>query len=69
MLALEKVLGYFAQGYVVYFDSYYGADLYETEEEIREEMETALEDDYLSIAYVKVDEEAHEVHVMIQDEE
>lgn len=69
MAALEKILGYFAQGYTVYSDSYYGSDLCETEEEIREELEEALEDEYLSIGYVEVDEEAREIHFMVQNDE
>lgn len=69
MMSLEMVLGYFEAGYVVYFGSYYGESEMESREEIVDEWESAEEDDWLYIESVDVDEEAHEVHVFVGDDE
>ena len=69
MMSLEMVLGYFEAGYAVYFGSYYGESEMESREEIVDEWEGAEDDDWLYIESVDVDEEAHEVHVFVGDDE
>lgn len=68
-MSLEMVLGYFEAGYAVYFGSYYGESQYESAEEIVAEWEEDEADEWLYIESVEVDEEAHEVHVFVGDDE
>lgn len=69
MMSLEMVLGYFEAGYVVYFGSYYGESEVESREEIVDAWEAAEDDDWLYIESVDINEEAHEVHVFVGDDE
>ena len=69
MKTLANVLEYFNKGYAVYFGSYYGESLYESAEEIREEWEEDMADEWLYIESVDVDDDAHEVHVFIGNDE
>ena len=69
MITLEKVLEYFEQGYAVYGGSYWGESLMESAEEIAEDWEDVESDEWLYIESVEVDEEAHEVHYFIGNDE
>ncbi len=69
MMTLEMILNYFGKGFAVYFGSYYGDDLMETAEEIREVWEDTEEDEWLYIESVNVDAEAHEIRVFIGNDE
>ena len=69
MMTLEMILDYFGQGYTVYFGSYYGDDLMETAEEIREVWEDTEDDEWLYIESVDVDAEAREIRVFIGNDE
>ena len=69
MMTLKNVLDFFAQGYVVYFGSYYGDSLMESAEEIREEWEDAETDEWLYLESIEVDPEAKEVRVFVGNDE
>lgn len=69
MMTLENVLDFFAQGYAVYFGSYYGDSLIEFAGEIQEEWEDTEADEWLYIESIKVDHEAKEVRVFVGNDE
>ena len=69
MMTLENVLDLFAQGYAVYFGSYYGDSLMDSAEEIREEWEDVETDEWLYIESIEVDHEAKEVRVFVGNDE
>ena len=69
MMTLANVLEYFNKGYAVYFGSYYGESLYESAEEIQEEWEEDMADEWLYIQSVEVNDNVHEVHVFVGNDE
>lgn len=61
---LEQVLEYFAQGYEVYVEDYYGGYRCDDEEEIKDAF---IEDDYFSVT-IKIDDEAHKIQLFVSDD-
>lgn len=69
MMTLAQVLEYFERGYAVYGGSYYGESLMDTVDDIIEDWDEVEDDEWLYIESVEVDEEAHEVHYFIGNDE
>jgi hypothetical protein len=64
----EEVIKAMKEGYKVYSESYYGVSLVEDVEEIEDIYDEVECDKYLQLI-VKVDEEAKEIHLIVEDDE
>ena len=65
---MDRVLELFAKGWVVEVGSYYGSDVIEDAEEIRDTFEEAEDDEYLSLE-VEFFEQEHRVELFMQNDE
>lgn len=64
----EEVIKAMEEGYKVYSESYYGVSLVEDVEEIEDIFDEVEYDKYLQLV-VKVDKEAKEIHLIVEDDE
>ena len=67
MMTLENILDFFAQGYAIYFGSYYSNSLIESAEEIQEKWEDAETNEWLYIESTEIDPETKEIRIFVRE--